>query len=138
MSADLRPFPDPVEPEYADHFAALAEGVVQVRRCTACRTLQWPPRATCAECGHGGFEGWAVEPAGEVYTFTVVHRGFHPWFAERLPYAVAVVQLADGLRLTGLYDGPLDDLRCGLPVAGRAEAVGGAPALLWTPSGGAR
>lgn len=133
MTAALRrPFPERIDPAYEEHFAALGVGELVVRRCAGCARVQWPPRPTCGSCQGDRFLRHAVVPRGEVYTFTVVRRAFHPWFLERLPYAVAVVELDDGLRLTGLFDGDVDALRCGLLVVGRGERLGGAPALIWS------
>lgn len=133
MTEVLRPFPDPVAPEYADHVGGLAEGSVVVRRCRDCAAVQWPPRPTCAACRGTRYEPYSVAAEGEVYTFSVVRRAFHPWFADRIPYGVAVVQLAEGVRLAGLYDGPVDTLGCGRRVIGRGVDLGGAPALVWSP-----
>jgi hypothetical protein len=42
----------------------------------------------------------AVRPASEHgIVHTVAYRGFGPWFAARLPYAVAVVDAGSGVRL---------------------------------------
>jgi hypothetical protein len=40
-----------------------------------------------------------VSGRGTVHTYTVVHRAFHPWFVERVPYVVALVDLDEGPRL---------------------------------------
>ncbi|WP_376707648.1 Zn-ribbon domain-containing OB-fold protein [Nocardioides alcanivorans] len=71
-------------------------GSVVVRRCRACDTVQWPPRPTCGTCHQTAFASHPVDPVGTVHTFSVVHRAFHPWFADRLPYGVAVVDVSGG------------------------------------------
>jgi len=132
VSTVPRPFPSAVDPLFREFVAGLDRGVLTVRRCAACARVQWPPRSLCGTCRAGEFEPHEVEPAGVVYTYTVVHRAFHPWFAERVPYGVAVVDVADSVRLTGLFE-PAGALRCGLDVRGEIRELGGHPGLLWTP-----
>jgi uncharacterized OB-fold protein len=46
-----------------------------------------------------------------------MHQLYHPAFADEIPYAVAVVQLEEGPRITTNVVGcSHDDLRIGLPV----------------------
>jgi uncharacterized protein len=127
-----RPYPEPVAAAFADFLSGLARRELTVRRCAACGALQWPPRLRCAGCGGPEF-GPAVLPGrGLVHTFTVCHRAFDPWFAARVPYAIAVVEVGDGIRLTGNYLGASpDDLRCGLPVRAQYEQAGARGFLGW-------
>jgi len=131
VSAAARPFPEPVAPDFADFFSGLSQRRLTVRRCAGCEAIQWPPRPVCSRCHGDEFRPAVIGDRGTVYTFTVCHRGFHPWFAERVPYAIVVTDLGDGIRLTGNYLGDdLDGLRCGLAV--RAEYVGSC--LGWVPA----
>jgi uncharacterized protein len=123
-----RPFPGEIHPLFRDFVDAQGAGRLVVRRCTGCEHVQWPPREFCGRCRGTEFTPHEVEPSGVVYTFTVVHRAFHPWFADRVPYGVAVVELGDGIRLTGLFE-PVDQLACGVAVRGQVDADG----LMWTP-----
>jgi uncharacterized OB-fold protein len=46
-----------------------------------------------------------------------MHRVYHPAFADKVPYVVAVVQLAEGPRvLTNIVGVPPDHVRCEMPV----------------------
>lgn len=127
-----RPMPPAIAAGYEPHVDGLERGELIVTRCNGCGRSQWPPRPICPRCQGNSFSGFRVEPIGEVYTFTVVHRAFHPWFASHVPYAVAIVEILEGIRLAGFYDGPLETLRCGLGVEGRVEERGGSPALVWS------
>jgi hypothetical protein len=139
MTAQSRPYPVTVDPGYEDFVAAQADGRLVARRCGNCGTAQWPPRPLCAGCHSDVFEPLPVEPVGSVYTFTVVHRAFHPWFAERVPYGVAVVETDAGIRFMGLFDpAHLDELAVGLRVVGEVADLGGHPGVMWRSSGGAR
>jgi uncharacterized OB-fold protein len=134
-----RPCPGTVEPGYEDFVAAQADGRLVARRCVGCGSAQWPPRPLCGRCHSDVFEPLPIEPTGVVHTFIVVHRAFHPWFAERVPYGVAVVETDAGIRFMGLLDPALlAALAVGLRVTGEVTDLGGSPGILWRPAGKAR
>ena len=55
--------------------------------------------------------------SGTVYTFVTVYRAFHPWFADRVPYACVVADLGERIRVMGACFGEdADSVRCGVPV----------------------
>ena len=54
---------------------------------------------------------------GEVYTFSVTYQNHSPGFREELPYVLAVVELADGVRLmTNVIGCSPDQVRIGMAV----------------------
>ena len=54
---------------------------------------------------------------GKVYSFGVYHRAYHKGFADELPYALVVVELDEGPRLTTNVVGcKPDELSCDMPV----------------------
>jgi uncharacterized OB-fold protein len=55
---------------------------------------------------------------GEIWSYVVYRRGLSPAFADEVPYAVGVVEVA-GLHFITRIDGPLDAIRVG----GRVQAV---------------
>jgi uncharacterized protein len=131
----LRPFPDPVSPMFADYLDGLERGILVISECSACGARQWPPRALCAGCHGGQFQSAAIDDHGVVHTFTVVHRGFDPWFADRVPYGIVVTDLGNGIRILGNYLGDdLGALACGLPVRARYERSGGHAFVGWVPA----
>lgn len=132
-STIVRPVPEVVHPDYAAHVAGMARGEFVVPECEACRTVQWPPRSVCGRCPGESFSEVQLPLTGRVHTFSVVHRAFHPWFAQQTPYAVAVVAMERDVRSIGFYDGPLEELACELPVTGSILDRGGSPALVWHP-----
>ena len=76
-----------------------AAGELRVQRCTVCGAMQFPPRSRCGACGSDRLEWVAVDPRGEVYSFTVVHRAPTTAFRPDVPYVVALVDVAPGARL---------------------------------------
>ncbi len=56
---------------------------------------------------------------GTIWSYVVYHRAFHPGFAAELPYVVAIVENADGVRYTGRVVGRREDVAVGRQGAGR-------------------
>jgi hypothetical protein len=59
---------------------------------------------------------------GTVFTYTIQHRDA-PGFAGQRPYAVAMVELAEGPRMLSRIVGS-DDIRIGMPVEVRWASIG--------------
>jgi uncharacterized OB-fold protein len=132
-----RPYPAPVAAAFADFFSGLTRHELTVRACAACGALQWPPRPRCSRCRGEEFRPAVLPNRGVVHTFTVCYRAFDPWFASRVPYAIAVVEIGDGIRLTGNYLGAdASDLACGIAVRAQYEAVDGRALLGWVRENG--
>jgi hypothetical protein len=54
---------------------------------------------------------------GTIYSFVVYHRVYHPSFKDKVPYVVAVVQLAEGPRIiSNIVNVPVPDVTCEMPV----------------------
>lgn len=99
-------------------------GELRFQRCTDCQTWRHVPRELCAECGSWNWEWARSSGRGEVYTWTVVARAMHPAFRDDVPFAPAVIELEEGVRLLSeVVDCPPDALGVGLPVEVAFEAV---------------
>jgi len=71
----------------------------------------------CPNCGSWNVEWAKVSGKGEVYTYIVAHRPFHPAFADDVPYAVVTVELEEGVRIVGnVVDCGPEDIYIGMPV----------------------
>jgi len=103
--------------EDAPFWQALDEGVFKLARC-ACGA--WYARTqACLRCGSSAsqLEWLPASGHGEIKTFVIFDKPYHPWFATRLPYVVAVIALAEGPELlTNVIDMPVDEVAIGLPV----------------------
>lgn len=108
----------------APFWKAAAEGSLAVRRCGDCGALQHPPMPRCAHC-HGESLDWVTVTAGAtVYAYTVVHHPAHFALADKVPYVLAMVETADGLKfVTDVVDCDPDEVRIGMPVQLRFETV---------------
>jgi len=79
-----------------------------VQRCDACGSLRHYPQYLCPHCRSDAWSWAPVEGRGIVYSFTVTHRAFGRAWAERVPYAVATIELDSGIRM--MSDLPAEDL----------------------------
>jgi uncharacterized OB-fold protein len=66
-----------------------------LHRCTICERDYWPA-STCIDHGSQSMEWAESSGAGVVHTYTVVHHAYTPEWADKIPYAMAVVRLAEG------------------------------------------
>ncbi len=111
--AAMRP---PVSPDTEFFWAGTQAGELRIQRCGACGALRHPPGPACLSCGMTSKQEYQVAAGtGTVYSY-VVHR--HPPVpGKQLPIIVALVELAEGVRvmaeLTGIDPGKVD---IGLPV----------------------
>lgn len=104
---------------------ACAEERLVLQRCSDCSAYNYPPKPACPECGSFDVTWADAEGVGEVYSWVVAHHPVHPLVQDKVPYAVAMVELAEGPRMVSrLLDVDLDAIRAGLPVSVVFESVG--------------
>jgi len=72
---------------------------MEAGRCTRCGRIWFPPREICPNCRNVHFEKVTLAGEGAVETFTVIHVP-PAGFEDQSPYAVAIVKLDDGVRIT--------------------------------------
>jgi uncharacterized OB-fold protein len=90
---------------------------LRFQRCTDCGTWRHIPRDMCAKCGSFNFEWARSSGKGAVFSWTVVSQPMLPQFAPLVPYAPAVVELEEGVRMVSwVTDVKPDDLALGMPV----------------------
>ncbi|MEU0028760.1 bifunctional MaoC family dehydratase N-terminal/OB-fold nucleic acid binding domain-containing protein [Streptomyces sp. NPDC006335] len=99
--------------------AGFWEGVEQrrllIQRCTACAALRFPWLPGCAHCGGPDWDTVEASGEGTVYSYVVMHHPPFPAFDP--PYAVVLVELAEGVRMISNVVGtPYDKVRIGMPV----------------------
>jgi uncharacterized protein len=88
-----------------------------VQRCDRCAVMRHYPQPMCAECHSEAWTWTPLSGRGTVYTFTVTHQAFHPAWADRVPFAVATIALAEGVRMvTDLPTEDIDHVTIGAPV----------------------
>lgn len=85
----------------------------------------WHPRPRCPHCGSADVGFIAGSGKGTIHTFTVVRQSGDPWFKGKVPYAVAIVELDEGIRMmTNIVDTPIGSIAIGQRVEVAFEAAG--------------
>ncbi|MCB2211425.1 Zn-ribbon domain-containing OB-fold protein [bacterium] len=78
--------------------------------------IYFPPRLVAPGNLDATFEEVQLSGSGKVVTFTIIRVAPTP-YADLAPYALAVVETEDGVRLTcQLTDLDVDDVKIGMPV----------------------
>ncbi|MER8005377.1 OB-fold domain-containing protein [Streptomyces sp. NPDC094149] len=110
------PRPRPVvNRDNAGFWEGVAEHRLLIQRCTGCGTLRFPWLPGCNHCGCPDWDTVEASGEGTVYSYVVMHHPPFPAFDP--PYAVALVELAEGVRMISNVVGPpCDKVRTGLPV----------------------
>jgi len=84
----------------------------EAAKCARCGKIHFPPRTKC-ECGGREFSQHILAPEGALETFTII-RTPPSGFSDQAPYAVGIVKLDDGVRMTAqVVDCDLDKLAIG-------------------------
>lgn len=96
-------------------WAGAKAGELRIQRCGDCGKLRHPPGPMCPHCHSGSHDYVVAAGRGEVFTYVVHH---HPPVPGRTaPFVVAVVELPEGVRVTGNVLGvPPDQVSVGMPV----------------------
>ncbi|MCB1747262.1 MAG: OB-fold domain-containing protein [Gammaproteobacteria bacterium] len=116
---DLAPPPRVVGPGDAPFWAAIDAGELAVARCR-CGACYLREQA-CPACDAPASALRWVPAAGRatLLSHVVFDKAYHPYFADRLPYVVAVVALEEGPELvTNLVEVTAGDLDAGVLCSG--------------------
>lgn len=127
MSDLLREYSKPLpslEGFSKDFYTFCKEGELRFQRCDDCGTWRHVPRELCAECASWSWEWARSSGGGTIYSWTVVERALHPDFADSVPYAPTVVEMAEGVRvLSTIVDVAPADLEIGMEVEVVFDAI---------------
>lgn len=99
-----KPLPAP-DADTVTFWHGLREGKLLLQHCRRCRNVQYYQQATCRECGSDDLEHRPASGRGKVHSFSVVYRAPGPAFKEDVPYAVLLVELAEGPRMISTLTG---------------------------------
>jgi hypothetical protein len=86
---------------------------LEAAKCKKCGAVSFPPRLICPFCKAREFETVTLADKGKILTYTIIRVPPQP-FADQAPYAVGIIELNDGVRLTGqIVDCNFEDLKIG-------------------------
>jgi len=91
------PLPTAVTQPY---WNGLREGLIRVQHCLDCDRSVFYPRSHCSHCLSDRLEWRQMSGEATLYTFTITRQPTAPHFADEVPQLLAVVELAEGVRLT--------------------------------------
>ncbi|MET9695546.1 bifunctional MaoC family dehydratase N-terminal/OB-fold nucleic acid binding domain-containing protein [Streptomyces sp. NPDC006529] len=110
----LRPRPV-VNRDNQGFWDGVKEHRLLIQRCASCAALRFPWLPGCNDCACLEWDTVEASGAGTVFSYVVMHHPPFPAFDP--PYAVAVVELAEGVRMVSNITGlPYDKVRIGMPV----------------------
>ena len=120
MASEKKKYSKPlplIDEENRPFWEALQRHELYVQKCRDCAAVRYYPRALCPECLSSRTEWLRSSGKGQIYTFTVTYQNQSPGFRESLPYIMAYVELAEGVKmLSNLIDCKPEDARIGMPV----------------------
>ena len=130
-------FPRPdITPLNEPYWQALESGQLKFQRCTSCQLAVLPARTECPRCLQTTLEWKQASGAATLVSWIVYHHAFHPAFAARLPYTVAVVELSEGARMVTNIVGVADPerLQIDMPLILTIEREDGVALPRFSPS----
>ncbi|ARF56492.1 bifunctional MaoC family dehydratase N-terminal/OB-fold nucleic acid binding domain-containing protein [Streptomyces gilvosporeus] len=125
-----RPEPRPRRPrpvinrDNAGFWEGVAAHRLLIQRCGGCGALRFPWLPGCNACASPEWDTVEASGEGTVYSYVVLHHPRFPAFTmsdgaadAAGPYAVALIELAEGVRMVSNVVGvPYDEVRIGMPV----------------------
>ncbi|MEM5797780.1 MAG: Zn-ribbon domain-containing OB-fold protein [Candidatus Aenigmatarchaeota archaeon] len=85
-------------------------------RCKVCSGVYFPPKQICPKCRRKGqLEEFALSGRGKIYSWTVI-RAAPDGFEHQAPYAVAIIELEEGIKIAGQIVNPPEEVEIGKPV----------------------
>ncbi len=101
------------------------ENRLMIPYCLSCERFFFYPRAICPHCFSEELEWREASGNGTVYSYTVIHRTTDPYFSDKTPYIVALIDLEEGVRMmSNVICDDLTSVYCGMDVKVLFEEVG--------------
>jgi len=129
---DGRPLPRP-NPTTQPFFDAAREHRLVLQRCPRDGFFYYP-RSRCPACLGDDWTWEECSGRGEVHSFTIDRIGHLPALRALAPFAIAIVELDEGPRITArLVDADVDEVAVGMPVEPAFEDVDGMTLVHFRP-----
>src|SRR5438128_12512373 len=112
-----RPIP-PDDPDLAPFWEACRRHEFVLQRCNNCGSYIWHPRMFCGNCQSTDLEWVKSNGTGKIYSYTIVYQAGHPFFGDKVPYVVGLVELDEGIQvLSNVVDVDPAKMEVGMPGA---------------------
>ena len=123
-----------ITPESEPYWNSLREGKLSFQRCRTCGNAWLPARSECPRCLADSWDWESSSGSGRLVSWVVYHTPYHPYFEDKLPYTVGIVELDEGPRMiAGIIDPP-SSLSIDQKVVLRAENDDGQPLAMFSAS----
>ena len=99
MTDAQRPLPSLDDPDSRPFWEATKNHEIRYQVCDECSGVVFYPRSRCTHCLSLKLSWHISRGEGTIYTFSVIRQSRHPAFKDKAPYAVAMVDLDEGVRL---------------------------------------
>jgi uncharacterized OB-fold protein len=124
-------------PETQVFWDSCADHKLTIQYCDQCARHYFYPRPSCPRCGSASVRWVPVSGRATLYSYVISHRAA-PGFEAETPYAIAVVQLEEGPRMTtsivGIENTP-ENLIIDMPLRVTFQARGGMVLPVFEPAG---
>jgi uncharacterized OB-fold protein len=134
-----KPVPRPT-PETLPYWEGARAGELRIQRCLDCQEFYFYPRPFCPRCFSARVEWVRVSGRARLHSYVINHRAA-PGFEEQAPYAIAVVELEEGVKLmsniVGVENTP-ENLVLDMPLEVAFEERDGMCIPVFRPAGGDR
>ena len=131
-----KPVPEPT-PDTQPFWDGCARGELMLQRCRTCGEPYFYPRPVCPACGSTDVEWFIASGLATLYSYVINHRPARGFEADA-PYAIAVVELAEGPRMmtniVGVPNTP-EDLILDMELQVTFERRGDISLPVFTPAG---
>jgi hypothetical protein len=109
-------------PTIENFYRFCAERKLMGVTCARCKKFIVPPRSSCPQCGNTEMKWTELSTKGRLVTYTVIHVA-PPQFQGIAPYAVGIVEFAEGARLPGMIRNvKFENLKIGMELQTEFEA----------------
>lgn len=120
MTTERKPYQKPLpelHPEVEPFFRGGMRSELLIKRCGDCGTFQHYPRIICGNCLSKNTIWIRASGKGTVYSYTITYQNLARGWREEVPYVLALVDLAEGVRLmTNIVECDPKAVYVGMPV----------------------
>ncbi len=104
-------------PETRPFWGYAKQHELRMQKCLDCGHIRWPAGMFCPKCLSDKSEWVKLSGKGSVYTFGITHYIYDKWYTDKVPYVVAVIELAEGPHMMGNVTGyKHENIKVGSPV----------------------
>lgn len=94
----------------------ISKGDFRMQQCSSCNEFRYPPSRICPNCSSEQYLWEAISGKGEVFTWTILNKAYHPFYENKVPYNIAVIKLDEGVHFLSNVECDPKQLKIGMRV----------------------